>query len=72
MSNVPKLIEIDQVQLVRQTEGVGLFRFLGYPESEDEWIPWSLVEEESPAKDGEIGVLIIPTWKAAELGFHHG
>jgi hypothetical protein len=61
--------EIDNVELMHQSEGAGLFRFLDWPDSEDTWIPWSLVEEGSPSKDGDVGTLILPDWKARSLGF---
>lgn len=63
------IVEIENVKLIKQTTLAGLFRFLDYPDDEDVWIPWSLVEDESPGKDGELGVLMIPEWKAKELGF---
>lgn len=62
-------IEIENCEIVCQTEGAALIRFNDYPESNDEWIPWSLIEEGSIEEDHECGVLIVPDWKAKELGF---
>jgi len=42
-------------------------------EGEQEWIPYSLIEDESEitefSEDGDEGELVIPRWKAEEVGF---
>lgn len=42
-------------------------------EGEQEWIPYSLIEEESEitefSEDGDEGELVIPRWKAEDVGF---
>ena len=41
-------------------------------EGEQEWIPYSLIEDESEitefSEEGDEGELVIPRWKAEELG----
>jgi len=42
-------------------------------EGEQEWIAYSLIEDESEitefSEDGDEGELVIPRWKAEEVGF---
>lgn len=42
-------------------------------EGEQEWIPYSLIEEESEitefSEEGDEGDLVIPRWKAEDVGF---
>ena len=42
-------------------------------EGEQEWIPYSLIEDESEitefSEEGDEGELVIPRWKAEEVGF---
>lgn len=47
--------------------------FVGREDVDDyetaQWIPRSLVEGQHPSLPGEIGSILIPEWKARELGW---
>jgi len=61
-----------EVEVVKVAEKALLVR----PDEDEEkegWVPFSLIDEESTINedsgDGDTGVLIIPNWKAEELGW---
>lgn len=61
-----------EVEVVKVAEKALLIR----PDEDEEkegWVPFSLIDEESTINedsgDGDTGVLIIPNWKAEELGW---
>lgn len=66
---------VEDVECVDSTEKALKCVLLGvkpredWGEEESFWVPRSLINEESEiTEDGDMGMLVIPTWKAEELG----
>lgn len=62
----------EEVEVIKKADKAMLVR----PEEDEEkdgWVPYSLIDEESTinedSDEGDTGVLIIPQWKADELGW---
>lgn len=61
-----------EVEVIKMADKAMLIR----PDEDEEkegWVPFSLIDAESTINedsgDGDTGVLIIPNWKAEELGW---
>lgn len=58
-----------EVQVVRKTDKAMLLRY----EDDEQWVPESLIDDDSEiwlkSVEGESGNLVIPFWKAEQLGW---